>query len=170
MAEPDKVVENEINKPFFSAVYRGDWETAQIFLVQHPNAVRARLPGLGKNALHIAVTEEHLHIVEGLVERMTEQDVQMERKDGFTALAAAIEVGNLPIAKCLIKKNKILISIANRLYGLPAEHAVVSGQRHMVHYLYSATPAEDLTSRNQGKDGASLLSQCISVQHLGNII
>ena len=169
-ANPNVVFEFQRYEPFFKAVYRGHWDTAKLFLDQHPEAVRVRIPGLGKNALHVAVTEEHLQVVEGLSGRMTEQDVEMQRNDGFTVLAAAIEVGNLAIAKCLIGKNKRLISFIQQAYGLPVVHAVVSGQKHMVHYLYAATPVDDLILPDEGRRGASLLSQCIFVQHFGNII
>ena len=157
------------NQPLFKAVYDGDWVKTKLFLDQHPGAVRVRGPGLRKNALHIAVTEEHLHIVERLMEEMTEQELEMERDDLFTALAAAVEVGNLSIAICLLRKNPGLISIAHNFHGLPVVHAVTSGQMQMVPYLYSTTPDQDLTQRHEGRLGAALLAQCILVQQFGNI-
>ena len=157
-------------EPFFKAVFHGEWNTAQTFLDQHPEAVRARAPYSGKTALHIAISRGHLHIAEKLVELMAEQDMEIKgMEDGFTPLGAAVEVGSLAMAKCLINKNKRLASIPYRPRGLPARHALLCGQDQMARYLYSVTPIKDLMMLEGGRHCAALLSQSIRTNHFGTI-
>ncbi|BFG21070.1 hypothetical protein CerSpe_073440 [Prunus speciosa] len=68
---------NDYNQymPLFDAVWSGDWNEAKEFLTLHPNAIRARLPSTDKIALHLATDLEHEHIVEELVQLMSEEDL-----------------------------------------------------------------------------------------------
>ena len=92
---------------------------------------------------------------------MTEEDLLIQQNDGFTVLAVAIHVGSIPIAKCLIKKNKELVNVVHRTYGIPVNHSVFYSDFQMVRYLYSVTPQDVLTLRDNGKTGALLISLCI---------
>ena len=144
----------------------GDWKAAKSFVANHPEAVRARLTYSDKNALHVAVGAGHLHVVEKLVQLMTEEDLLMKQKDGFTALAVAVEMGNISIAECLIRKNKKLVRI--HVNGrLPVVYALLCGQTHMATFLYSLTPLEDLTLLENAKQGSQLISLCIERKLFG---
>ncbi|GMN73494.1 hypothetical protein TIFTF001_055349, partial [Ficus carica] len=97
---------------------------------------------------------------------MTEEDLLIQQKDGFTVLAVAIHVGSIPIAKCLIKKNKELVNVVHRTYGIPVHHSVIYSDFQMARYLYSVTPQDVLTLRDNGKTGASLISLYIPLDLL----
>ncbi|EXB44300.1 Ankyrin repeat-containing protein [Morus notabilis] len=166
MAGSDQEITNfRQHRLLFDAVRHGNWETAKTYLHQHPDAVRARINISGKTPLHVAVSDGHLHIVEELVQLMTEEDLLTRRKDGFTVLAAAIEIGNISITKCLIRKNKKLLSIERRSSEIPVIIAVRLNFHEMARYLYTETPEEDLKLRDNGKTGSFLISECIYRNH-----
>ncbi|XP_062093005.1 uncharacterized protein LOC133798621 [Humulus lupulus] len=151
-------------EPLLKAVKSGDWKAAKSFLAEHPEAVRASITCSDKNALHVAVAAGHFHIVEKLVQLMTEEDLLMQRNDGFTALAIAIEIGNTSIAECLFNKNKKLLRV-HVIGRLPVVYAVLCGQTHMAPLLYSVTPLEDLMLEENAKQGSELISLCIQRKH-----
>ena len=91
----------------------GDQDIAKTYLDQHPDAVRARIDMSGRTPLHVAVSARHLHIVEELVQLMTEEDLLIQQNDGFTVLALSIQIGNIPIAKYLIRKKRELVRVVN---------------------------------------------------------
>ncbi|XP_024018102.1 uncharacterized protein LOC21395444 [Morus notabilis] len=155
-------VDFERHRQLFDAVRQGNWQESKTYLDQNPDAVRSRIDFSNKTPLHVAVSAGHLHIVEELVQLMTEEDMLMERKDGLTVLAAAIGIGNISIAKCLIRKNKILVSVARENWVLPVIDAVCYDYHEMARYLYTETPEEDLTLRDNGKIGSSLVTNCIN--------
>lgn len=144
----------------------GDWKAANSFLAKDPEAVRARITSSDKNALHVAVAAGHTHIVEKLVQLMTEEDLLMKGKDHLTVLAVAIEIGNISIAECLIRKNKKLVRVPVK-GSLPVLYAFLFGQIHMVRFLYSLTPLEDLISVGDGKHGSELVSVCVKWKQFG---
>ncbi|KAL6289346.1 hypothetical protein ACE6H2_006856 [Prunus campanulata] len=98
-------------QPFFNAVRSGDWNKAKEFLTLHPNAIRTRIPYTKKTALYMAIELQHEHIVEGFVELMTEEDLEIKAL-GWTALAVAAHRGNLKMVECMVKKSKNILSIA----------------------------------------------------------
>ena len=155
-------------RPFFNAVRDNDWNAAKTFLDQHPDALRATIAFSGKNALHVAITAGHESIVEELVELMTEQDLEMKNSYGSTVLSTAIkETASVAIAKCLIGKNKKLLSISNERHDLPVIEAVRLNQQEMARYIYSVTPEEDLLSRENGTQGSNLIFRSMNSKYSG---
>ena len=150
------------HRPLFDAVGRGKWDTAKAYLDQHPDAVRARSNVSNNTPLHIAVSAGHLHIVEELVQLLEEADLlSQQTEDGFTVLALSIRTGHIPIAKCLIRKNRELVTVVHEIESLPVVHAVNVSHFQMARYLYSVTPREALTFRDNGWIGADLIVNCI---------
>ena len=149
------------HRRLFDAVGRGKWDTAKAYLDQHPDAVRARSNASNNTPLHIAVSAGHLHIVEELVQLMTGEDLLIQQIDGFTVLALSIRTGDIPIAKCLIRKNRELVTVVHEIESLLVVHAVNVSHFQMGRYLYSVTPREALTFRENGQIGANLIGDCI---------
>ncbi|GMN43798.1 hypothetical protein TIFTF001_012995 [Ficus carica] len=149
------------HRPLFDAVGRGKWDTAKTYLDQHPDAVRARSNASNNTPLHTAVSAGHLHIVEELVQLLTKEDLLIQQMDGFTVLALSIRTGDIPIAKCLIRKNRELVTVVHKIESLPVVHAVIVSHFQMARYLYSVTPREALTFRDNDRIGANLIVNCI---------
>ncbi|EXB44303.1 hypothetical protein L484_012223 [Morus notabilis] len=166
MAGSDHKIANEVDferhRQLFHDVRQGNWENAKTYLDQHPDAVRARIDFSGNTLLHVAVSAGHLHIVKELVKLLTEEGLLIQRKDGLTVLAAAIKMGTISIVKCLIRKNKRLVSVARENWALPVIDAVCYNYYEMAYYIYTKTPEEDLIQPDNGKIGSSLISDCIS--------
>jgi ankyrin repeat protein len=151
------------------AVHSGDWKSAKEFLKLHPNALSEKITFMGKTALHIAVAAGHTHIVEEMVERMSEENLEIRDNDGYTALAETTSVGNHRMAECMLRKNKHLVSIGDVSGRIPVVMAIEFGYKDLARYLYSLTPLEDLMPE-KGISGATLCTQAIYTRTLGKKI
>ncbi|XP_062175427.1 uncharacterized protein LOC133880493 isoform X4 [Alnus glutinosa] len=149
------------------AVQRGDWNATEEFLNGQPGAWSAKITFLGETALHVAVKagRDHEHIVEKLVDVMSEEDLAIQDSFGGTALAYTINSGNYRMAACMLKKNKKLVSIRTQNGEIPVIHAIDYGHIELARYLYSLTPLEDLMPEN-GSNGATLCGQAIYTRTL----
>ncbi|KAG6667380.1 hypothetical protein CIPAW_01G096800 [Carya illinoinensis] len=72
--------------PLHNALKSGDWNSAKEFLKLQPNSKRAKITTLGKTALHVSVEAGHVHIVEALVDLMSEDDLEVQDNFSDTAL------------------------------------------------------------------------------------
>ncbi|KAF5470250.1 hypothetical protein F2P56_010775 [Juglans regia] len=143
------------------AVQSGNWNaTRELLMKDHPAALTARIMNTGGTVLHAAVNAEQEHIVEELVNMISENDLEMQNELGFTALHSTTIIGNRRMAECLIIKNKRLVSIRDYRKELPVSLAMAFDHRELARYLYSQTPLEDLEAE-EGCHGASLLNRCI---------
>ncbi|XP_042957675.1 uncharacterized protein LOC122293225 isoform X2 [Carya illinoinensis] len=145
------------------AVQSSDWETARDFLKLHPAASTARITLTGGTVLHAAVEAEQECIVEELVNMISEHDLAMKDKGGSTALHEASNSGNHRMAKCLITKNKSLVSVRYINGQLPVTIAIGFGHKELARYLYSQTPFQDLEVEDRAGRcaGARLLNGSI---------
>ncbi|XP_042960191.1 uncharacterized protein LOC122295172 isoform X2 [Carya illinoinensis] len=84
------------------AVQSRDWIIARDFLKLHPAASTARIPFTRGTVLHAAVEAEQECIVEELVNMISEHDLAMQDKLGYTALYVAITSGNQRMAEFLM--------------------------------------------------------------------
>ena len=61
---------------FWAAVISGNWDKSEEFIKENRDmVVKARSSSSGKNALHEAISAGHVHIVEKLVDWMTETEL-----------------------------------------------------------------------------------------------
>ena len=156
---------------FLSAGKRGDWKKAECLLDKNHKLAKARIPSSQNTVLHPACLAGDVDIVKKLVGIMEEKDLEMKDKEGYTALAKASINGDKRIAQCMVQKNKRLVSIPTGTKLLPVVIAMMYGNKEMASYLYSVTPEEDLTNKdNKGQgnsNGATLLTYSIKMQHYG---
>ncbi|RXH69495.1 hypothetical protein DVH24_037279 [Malus domestica] len=81
-----------------------------MFLTLHPSAITAT-DSFGDTALHNATYKGCEQFVEELVQLMTEEQLETKNNNGQTAFTIAA-AKSLKIVKCLVAKNKKLLSIA----------------------------------------------------------
>ncbi|KAB1225595.1 hypothetical protein CJ030_MR1G020810 [Morella rubra] len=151
-------------------VRSGDLDALKDFLRLHPKATSAKITFIDQTALHIVVLAGHEHIVEELVDRMSNDNLAIQDIDGYTALARATTSGNYQMVECMIKKNQKLVSIAESSWG--SILVVISmnfDYKELAHYLYSLTPQQDLEPE-KGHHGASLVSFAIYILALVGLI
>ncbi|KAG6667481.1 hypothetical protein CIPAW_01G104300 [Carya illinoinensis] len=155
--------------PLHNALKSGDWNSAKEFFKLQPNSKSAKITTLGKTALHVSVEAGHVHIVEALVDLMSEHDLEVQDNFGDTALMETTYSGQYKMAKCMLRKNKKLVSMGKALQNggqlLPVVMAIANGYIKMARYLYSLTPLEDLFPE-KGWNGSTLCTQAIYTRAL----
>ncbi|KAF8370252.1 hypothetical protein HHK36_031706 [Tetracentron sinense] len=146
-----------------NAVAKGDWEKTQSF-PGFQDAVNARVSIMNRTMLHIATSNGHVHIVEKLVELMSEEALEVKDIYGSTALSLAAANGStkINIAKPMVRKYKKLLCIKNSFEYIPVVMAAANGNKEMVYYLYSKTPDEELNPDTGNNSGALLLTSLIT--------
>ena len=131
----------------------GGLHDTEKFLTDHPEAVNARITPMGETTLHIAAMFGHLHIVEKLVQLMSEDDLQLKNYYGDAALHYAYfsnnKNKNLKAVKCMVEKNKRLLTLTDINGQIPITRAAVYGHTEMGRYLYSVNPFEVLRPENE---------------------
>lgn len=153
------------------AVRSGDWNATREFLMLHPDAWTARISThKGKTVLHVAVAAQQQHIVQELVNMMSEHDLAIPDDNGITALNETIFGGNYQMAECLIRKNRSLLTIRSSTIknNLPVVVAMFYGYKKLARYLYHQTPFQDLESKDEYEQSCLLLSYAINARELGN--
>ncbi|KAL5568917.1 hypothetical protein UlMin_025492 [Ulmus minor] len=151
-------------KDFFEAVrnINDDWRIVKDILTKHPQEdeeiVKSIHPGTEETGLHVAATAGNENIVKELVKLMQIGDLEITGTDNLTALREAVLTGNTKMAKCMVEKNKKIVSIgANPDNSLPVVDALSYGYKDMADYLYSKTPKQDLSPEKNFNNAAALL-------------
>ncbi|GKV32667.1 hypothetical protein SLEP1_g41259 [Rubroshorea leprosula] len=116
----------------------------------------------GQTALHVAIAAGQLRIAKELITITSREEnshyLRIKDKSGNTALSFAAHRGMMEIAKCLIEKDKNLLTIPNGDDKLPVQLACRAGHEDMTRYLYCETPRQCL----RGDNGFYLLEECIN--------
>ncbi|CAH1427332.1 unnamed protein product [Lactuca virosa] len=79
---------------------------------------------------------ESINYVENLMRLMNREDLQLQNKNGNTALSLAAAAGNVEIARIMLRKNGDLPIIPNKENMMPLYIAALCGNIDMVKYLY----------------------------------
>lgn len=146
-------------RDFLKAMQCGEWDVIEEFLRHHPGLLNAKVTPQCETALHVAVREGHVHIVENLVELMSEKSLEVQNISSFTALDEAIRCGNYQMTECMVRKNNKLTSI-DASGNIPLTWAIIYGHEKLGRYLYSITPKEILM-RGEPMHGAIVLKNAI---------
>ncbi|CAI9298784.1 unnamed protein product [Lactuca saligna] len=130
---------NEICVPTYKATITGDWKAAKLILDKRPELVRFSITESYDTVLHIAVMGKSYWFVEYLVSLMEKEDLELQNKNGETALCLAAISGHVKIASILVRKNKALVEIPDSRGMMPLYMAALFGKHEMVRYLYQSS-------------------------------
>ncbi|CAB4304903.1 unnamed protein product [Prunus armeniaca] len=135
--------------PFFQTLLDNDWDAAMEYLRQHPEKLNATFEQFDNGtALHFVVSNGSFEIAKELVQLMSEEDLEILDSIGGAALHLAVlhRGDSHEIVKCMVEKNKKLLSIRfnNDEIAIPFVLATIEGRVAMSQYLYSASPLETL--------------------------
>nr|XP_023875918.1 uncharacterized protein LOC111988362 [Quercus suber] len=142
----------------------GNWAAANQFITSNPGAESAIISNTRSTALHIAIIAGHLHIVKELVNMLPTDKLRMTDKDGNTVLGCCALVGNTQMAKCIVEKCPMLLSIGNKFDKLiPVVMALTCNSNSIAtaRYLYSVTPPGSLSPGKGSVNGATFVTRCI---------
>ncbi|RXH67994.1 hypothetical protein DVH24_028141 [Malus domestica] len=168
--------DNHVNQTIKDFVRRGDWDAAMELLKRHPKAVTAII-GEDGTILHWAVFFKKVDIAKELVHLMRPKDLEIKNSIGLTALHLVITgiPESVELAKCMVEKNKKLLSIVfppekiNPLMAAKTTPLLMAqdyeGGEKMAQYLYSVTPLETLND----SDCATLIIDGFRFKRFGKI-
>ncbi|XP_029124959.1 uncharacterized protein LOC109787864 isoform X2 [Cajanus cajan] len=144
-------------------VQRGDWDTASTFVNNNRKAMY-EASKLGKTVVHVAVLTGQEDMVEKLVNKVPKRLLLERDTRGYTALALAAELSDtISVAKCMVDRNKDLLTIKTNEGLIPVVLAAVKGNKNMAKYLFSETPVK-VFNEDSGYTTALLLTRCITSQ------
>ncbi|KAH1214391.1 Serine/threonine-protein phosphatase 6 regulatory ankyrin repeat subunit C [Glycine max] len=142
-------------------VQRGDWDTARTFVNNNRKAMY-ETSKLGKTVVHVAVLTGQEDMVEKLVNKVPKRLLLERDTRGYTALALAAELSDtISVAKCMVDRNRDLLTIKTNEGLIPLVLAAVKGNKNMAKYLYHNTPKQVFNEDN-GYTSALLLTRCIT--------
>lgn len=150
--------------PLHIAILQGNWENAQIFFENEPDAITARLTTLSETPLLVAVKEKRgILFVRKLLELMPSEALALTDYFGNTALHAVAVLGNIIEAELIVEKNPDLPGVWNSDGFLPVHLAAMHGQREMTLFLLSVTKDDEELRPYEGEAGATLMRFAINV-------
>ncbi|KAA8541202.1 hypothetical protein F0562_025191 [Nyssa sinensis] len=88
--------------PLHTAALKGGWKAAEHVIKADHTLVKAHITQGKETALHVAAAAEHVFFVAKLVEKMNENDLELQNKMGNTALCFAAATGNVQIAQLMV--------------------------------------------------------------------
>lgn len=155
----------------YNAINDGNLEGIKDIIAREPNAISAEISSHGDTALHVAILAGHIKIAYELINKMQAAHMEKANEFGATPLSLAAISGDTKLAKAIVKKNFKLVTIANEHDDgqLPVIVASEYDRKHMVEYLYSVTPKEELNP-DKGTNGATLLNSLITAEFYGEFI
>ncbi|PQP96889.1 uncharacterized protein Pyn_32595 [Prunus yedoensis var. nudiflora] len=160
---------NDLYTPFFQTLLDNDWDAAMEYVRQHPEKLNAIFEQFDNGtALHFVVSYGRFEIAKELVQLMSEKDLEILDSIGRTALNLAVlhRGDSHEIVKCMVEKNKKLLSIRfnNDEIAIPFVLATIEGRVAMSQYLYSASPLETLEDRAYA---GVVMSACVVKSRFG---
>ena len=160
MAEPATKINAYL--PLYKAALRGDWEDAQDFINQEPEAVTGNINKYGFTALHIAIGtgNQGITFVQKLVEKISSNSLakMITSSEKYTPLHIAAVVGNTTAVKILVDKNHTLLYAKDVDGLLPIHRAIINSHSDTFLYLLDVTKADEYPFTFTGNLGVTLLS------------
>ncbi|KAI8031026.1 hypothetical protein LOK49_LG01G00298 [Camellia lanceoleosa] len=135
--------------PLHVAAIKGDWESANKFIEQEPDAVRFPITGLRQTSLVVAIRlARRNEFVKRLIEKTSLEVLALVDSRGRIALHDASITGNVEAAKLLVQRNAILSNILDNKRRVPLYYAANFSFREMVLYLLDVTRSLDVNTEH----------------------
>ncbi|XP_057441209.1 uncharacterized protein LOC130733138 isoform X2 [Lotus japonicus] len=165
---PQGIAEDNLGdyKKLHMHVLSGEWEDAESFIYTKRQAIYSK-SSWDRTVLHTAVIAGHGKIVKELVKIGKDRLVNIQDKNGYTALALAAEqAGNIEIAKYIIRgaiDQPRLLTVKTEAGEIPVLRAAAKSHQKMTTYLYTRTPFQQFQDANS-HNGSLLLTRCITAE------
>nr|GEW41396.1 ankyrin repeat-containing domain, PGG domain protein [Tanacetum cinerariifolium] len=159
-----------IGLPLYEASVKCDCKAANAIFDKHPDMelVRFNITKRCETALHIAAsakgTKKVAEFVRNLVEKMTNEDLELVNYNNSTALYLAAVAGNIESVKIMMERNPTLDTIPGggiHTLKMPLYAAALFGNKDVASYLYeSSKDLADDRGWNE-KNRTELLEKCV---------
>lgn len=149
--------------PLYNAALRGDWYAAERIIRDYPKVINMSITRREDTILHIVSSTKHTQFAKKLVKKMKVDDLELQNKEGETALCLALS-STVEMVDVLLKRNTSLLKMRTK-GDLPFFCAIRSGDRRMVSYIYSKTNLSDEMWNQSDKKRA--LNCCIAYGAFG---
>ncbi|TKY46848.1 nuclear factor of kappa light polypeptide protein enhancer in B-cells 2 [Spatholobus suberectus] len=165
---------------FRRCILEGRWEDVLQLYKNNGDFHKIKINESRGTALHVAVNDGKVELVNSLVGAITEHEGMGLRRDsalrsrnkrGDTPLHIAATRGFTGICKCIIGEHgerKDLIKVGNDMWETPLFRAVLSGQTKTFVYLHHVSKDLDVPLRK--RYGDSILQGAISAEFLGTLV
>ncbi|KAI8553346.1 hypothetical protein RHMOL_Rhmol05G0008300 [Rhododendron molle] len=159
--------------PLVKAALKGDWDAAEGFFKDHPDAITAPITRELESALYLAtgVGSTAIPFVTKLLERMPAEALAHRDVAGNTPLHLSALVGNTATAELLVQKNPGLLCMRENRGWLPVHYAAVNAKRETLEYLLKVTGEDKeamamlFLSSGYKPSGAELLIDVITSEY-----
>ncbi|CAN4081823.1 unnamed protein product [Withania somnifera] len=136
-----KVLRRQI---LYQAALKDEWEEVKPLLEEYKSIVCEKITERGETVLHVAAQARSTNFVQGLVNLMDKQDLELPNNEGSTAFYFAAATGVVEIAKAMREMNEKLPDIPDNVGTTPITTAALLGNKAMVLYLYDVTRLDEL--------------------------
>nr|XP_048323164.1 uncharacterized protein LOC112492817 [Ziziphus jujuba var. spinosa] len=162
------------DKGLFRVAMEGDWEEVVKIYEKYPDARRAKITRSGATALHVAVTEGKVEIVEKLIKVIISQDdkevLRAQNEGGYTVLHLAASVGNEEMCKIITDADSSMIAIRTKSKETPLFSAALHGKNEVFCFLDSISTCSEShrqhrLSYGRREDGNTVLHSAIDGEY-----
>lgn len=100
--------------PLYNAAVKGDWHAAKGIIRACPkNVINMSITRTEDTLLHIVASTKHIHFAKNLVKMMKVEDLELQNRDGETALWLAV-ASTVKMVDVLLEKNNGLLKIRKK--------------------------------------------------------
>ena len=162
----------KMKKDLFNMAMKGDWKEVVRIYKQDDRAHEAKITRSGNTALHVAVSDCKVDVVEELVghvvsNRSSKAVLRIQNDRGNTPLHSAASMGNVRMCYRMAKVDPSLVGIRNKESETPLFLAALRGKREAflcLHYICGNKPDVSYCRR---QDGQTVLHCAIAGEYLG---
>ncbi|XP_017242724.1 ankyrin repeat-containing protein NPR4 [Daucus carota subsp. sativus] len=145
--------------PLYNAALDGDWHAAEEIITDCPEVINMSITKKEDTLLHVVSSTGRTHFAEKVVNMMTDEDLELQNKDGETALCVAV-ASTVKMVDILLARNSRLLEIRKK-GGLPILCAIWCGDKNMVAHMYSKINLAD--KKWTQSDRRNILNSCLAI-------
>ena len=125
--------------PIQKAALNGNFKDVSHFFEDDPDLLKSAITKHWTTALHVAAGANNVQFVEDLVNKMEEEQLELQDCNGNTAFFFTAANGNKRMAEIMFNKNRSLPEIGGKDSMTPLHLAVMEGKSEMAWFLYPLT-------------------------------
>ena len=158
-------------KELFDMVMKKEWTEVVKMYKQNLGIHTAKITSSGDTALHIAVSEGSVEMVEQLIKVLDSKGrkdaLKIQNEHGNTPLHLAAAMGNRAMCKCIIEVDESLVDQRNEDSHTPLFLTALHGKKVAFVFLLKICEQREITRYYRGKSGETILHCAINGEYFG---